>query len=388
MKKTVVLGVSSGIAAFKTLELIKQLRKDSVDVYVVMTESATKMILPSEFENASGNKILSHLFEKDFDYKKILEAREVEHIELADKADVFVIAPATANIIAKLAYGIADDYLTTVALAVTAPIIICPSMNVNMWHNPLVQKNIAKLKQLGYIIIHPEKGMLACGYEGVGRLAKIAAIKSIIDEQLAKTFSLKGKKLIVTAGGTLEKIDDVRFIANRSSGKMGISLAEALYERGAEVLLLRAKNSVTPRYHLKEELFETTQDLFYLIKKYSNDYAYLYHNAAVSDFTVKNKTVGKLSSKYAKTLILSPQIKILEEVKKINPSIKLIAFKAEAESDLDKLKYTAEKKLKESHADVVIANDISKKDRGFEADDNEVVIVLANGETKTSTLCS
>lgn len=382
MKKTVVIGIASGIAAFKVLDLIKKLREENYEIVVVMTESATKMITPDEFEKASGNKVLIQLFEKDFDYKKILEARVVEHIALADKADVMVIAPATANTIAKLAHGIADDYLTTTALAVTAPIILCPSMNVNMWHNPAVQENIAKLKKLGYLIINPEKGMLACGYEGVGRLAEITVIEKIIKEQLSITASLKGKKFIVTAGGTLEKIDDVRFIANRSSGKMGIALLEALYERGADVLLLRAKNSVMPRYHVKEELFETTQDLFSLIKKYGKEYQYMYHNAAVSDFTVKNAITGKLSSKNSNTLILDPQIKILEEIKKINPDIKLIAFKAEFEPDPDKLKLAAENKLRESHADAVIANDISRPDRGFEADTNEVLLVLRSGQTK------
>jgi phosphopantothenoylcysteine decarboxylase/phosphopantothenate--cysteine ligase len=381
MKKTILLGVASGIAAFKILELIKQLRANEYEVVVVMTESATKMISPLAFEKESGNKVLTKLFEKDFDYKKILEARIVEHIDLADKTDVMVIAPATANTVAKLAHGLADDYLTTTALAVTAPIIICPSMNVHMWHNPAVQENIAILKNLGYIIIHPAKGMLACGYEGVGRLAEITDIKKIISEQLVKTSYLKGLKIIVTAGGTREKIDDVRFIANRSSGKMGIALTEALYERGADVLLLRAKDSVEPRYHIKEELFETTDDLFSLIKKYAREYQFFYHNAAVSDFTVKNSSNGKLSSKEPKTLLLNPQIKILDEIKKINPAIKLVGFKAEFESDLDTLKNAAESKLKESDADAIIANDISKPDRGFESNSNEVVIVLKNGQT-------
>src|SRR5258708_2981444 len=153
MKKTVILGVTSGIAAYKTLALINELRKEGIDIFVIMTKKATQMISLTEFEKASGHKVLTELFEKDFDYKKILEKREVEHIALADKTNVMIIAPATANVIAKLAHGISDDFLTTTALAVTAPIIICPSMNVNMWHNPIVQENVEKLKSLGYFII-------------------------------------------------------------------------------------------------------------------------------------------------------------------------------------------------------------------------------------------
>lgn len=385
-KNTIVLGVTSGIAAYKTLELVKKLRDDNIDVFVIMTEKATQMIDAKEFEKVSGHQILTQLFEENFDYKEVLKDRKVEHIALADKADVMIIAPATANIIAKLAHGISDDFLTTTTLAVTAPIIICPSMNVNMWHNPIVQENIKKLKSLGYIIIDPAAGMLACGYEGVGRLAEINDIKDEIKNQLQRTNSMQGKKVLITAGGTKEKIDDVRFITNRSSGKMGAAIADACFERGAEVLLLRAKNSITPRYHMHEELFETAEELSSLIKKYAPVYDICFHSAAVSDFSVKNKIQGKLSSETGAVLQLEPQKKIIDQIKKINPHIKLIAFKAEYESDQNILKQLAYKKLKASQADAVIANDISQKDRGFEAGNNEVVIVLSNGESKFLSL--
>jgi len=385
---TIVLGVTIGIAAYKTLALIKKLRDDNIDVFVIMTEKATQMIDAKEFEKASGHQILTQLFEENFDYKEVLKDRKVEHIALADKADVMIIAPATANSIAKLAHGIADDFLTTTTLAVTAPIIICPSMNVHMWHNPVVSENIKKLKSLGYIIIDPTAGMLACGYEGVGRLAEITDIKDEIINQLQRTNAMRGEKILVTAGGTKEKIDDVRFITNRSSGKMGAAIADACYERGAEVLLLRAKNSVTPRYHMREELFETAEELSSLIKKYAPVYDMCFHSAAVSDFSVKNKIQGKLSSDKETILELEPQIKIIEQIKKINSHIRLIAFKAEYESNHTVLQELAKKKLEESHADAVIANDISQKDRGFEAENNEVVIVLSNGESKLFSLNS
>ncbi len=385
-KKTVVLGVTSGIAAYKTLELIKQLRDEKIDLHVVMTEKAKQMIAAEEFEKASGHKVSSDLFEENFDYKKILKDRIVDHIALADNADVMIIAPATANTIAKLAHGIADDFLTTTALAVTAPVIICPSMNVNMWHNPIVQENIKKLISLGYLIIHPTAGMLACGYEGVGRLAEIEDIKKEILKQLQITKSMLGKKVIVTAGGTREKIDDVRFITNRSSGKMGIAIAEACYERGADVLLIRAKSSVMPRYHIKEKTFDTSNELLSILKENLNNYDICYHNAAVSDFVVKNKIDGKFSSGNPLQIDLEPQKKIIEQIKQINPKINLIAFKAEYEKNMKKLEQAALQKLKESRADAVIANDISRNDRGFESDSNEVVIVLPNGKSQHFSL--
>ena len=186
MKKNILVGVCGGIAAYKILDLIKLLKNEGHEVFVIMTKGAAEMISLRDFEKASGNKGYTNLFEKNFDYKEVLKKRKVEHIELADKTDVMVIVPATANIIGKLSHGIADDFLTTTALAITAPIIICPSMNVNMWGNPLVQENLAKLKSVGYQIIEPTSGMLACGYEGVGRLEKIEIIKDEILKQLNK----------------------------------------------------------------------------------------------------------------------------------------------------------------------------------------------------------
>ncbi|MDZ4209911.1 MAG: bifunctional phosphopantothenoylcysteine decarboxylase/phosphopantothenate--cysteine ligase CoaBC, partial [Candidatus Curtissbacteria bacterium] len=328
-----------------------------------------------KFEKASGNKVAVELFEKDFDYQITLKEKKVAHVTLADKADVMVIAPATANIIAKLASGIADDFLTTTALATTAPIIICPAMNTNMWNNPATMQNIAKLKSLGYLIIEPTSGMLACGYEGRGKLMKVEEIKCEIIKTISYTNALIGQRVLVTSGATIEKIDDVRYITNRSSGKMGTAIAEECYKQGADVLLIRAKNSQTPRYLIKEELFATTQELFELIKKNIKNYDYIYHAAAVGDFFVKNPKGGKISSKSGLTLQLHKQIKIINQIKKLNPKIHLIAFKAEFSQSEKKLKEAAIKKLHESKADAIIANDISKKNSGFESDMNEVFIV-------------
>jgi len=379
MSQTIIFGVTSGIAAFKSIELVKELKNEGYDVRVVMTEHARKMINPKEFEKVSGNLVITELFEKGFDYKKILKNRKVSHISLADKADVMVICPATANIIAKLAYGIADDYLTTTALAVTCPIIICPAMNVNMWNNVIVQENLEKLQKRGFYIVNPIKGMLACGYEGIGRLADNQTIKQEILNCLNQSNSLKGKKIIVTAGGTMEKIDDVRFITNRSSGKMGVAIAEECFLKGAEVLLLRAKNSVSPRYPIKEELFTTADELLTLVKSNVKKYDYFYHAAAVSDFKPEIKTEGKISSKKELIIKLKPQVKILDGIKKINPNIFLIAFKAECISDQKKLTKIAFGRLKESNADIIIANDVGKNNKGFEVDTNEVTVIFKDG---------
>ncbi|MEK7096941.1 MAG: flavoprotein, partial [Patescibacteria group bacterium] len=195
MRKNILIGISSGIAAYKVLDLIKLLKNEGNEVFVIMTKGVVAMFPLQDFEKASGNRVFVNLFEKNFNYRDVLKKRKVEHIELTDKADVMVIAPATANIIAKLAHGIADDFLTTSALAFSRPIIICPSMNVNMWGNPIVQENLAKLKSVGYQVVEPASGMLACGYEGVGRLEDVEIINKEIIKLLKRNDSLKGKKI-------------------------------------------------------------------------------------------------------------------------------------------------------------------------------------------------
>lgn len=379
MKKTILIGITSGIAAYKILELIKLLKKEGLEVFIIMTEHAAKMVEMREFEEESGNKVFTNLFEKRFDYKKVLLKRKVDHIELADIADIMVIVPATANIVGKIASGIADDFLTTTTLAITAPVIICPSMNTNMWNNPIVQENIFKLKNLGYQIIGPTEGPLACGYEGKGRLEEVEVIKSEIMLQLNRTKSLEGKTVIVTAGGTIERIDEVRFITNKSSGKMGAAIADECFLRGANVLLLRAKTAVKPRYLIPEKTFETSDELFYIIKKKIKECDLIFHTAAVSDFYIHEEKKGKISSQNSHNLKLNPRQKIVDQMKKFSPKTKLIAFKAEYGLKESELIKKALVKLKESSADAIVANDVSKSDRGFQVDTNEVFIVLKNG---------
>lgn len=374
----VVVGITSGIAAYKMPGLVEMLTAAGSVVEVVMTASARKMVDPKEFEAITGRKVHHALFEEGFEYKDILSSRRVDHIALADAADVILIAPATANVIAKLAHGIADDFLTTMVLAGNSPIILSPSMNVHMWNNPVTQQNISILKQRGYSIIPPERGMLACGYEGPGRLPHLRKLREEVLKQIGFSHSLSGKKIIVTAGGTSERIDDARVISNRSSGKMGIALAEACHLRGAEVILLRATSSVAPRYVMREELFETSAELRTLLKKMVKVGDVVFHCAAVSDFKPAAVS-GKISSKKKIAVEFIPEKKIITEIKKWNPDIVLIGFKATSGDVFEHMYEKGLGKIREATADAIVVNDISRSDRGFEAEKNEVLLVYRDG---------
>ncbi|MDP3941363.1 MAG: bifunctional phosphopantothenoylcysteine decarboxylase/phosphopantothenate--cysteine ligase CoaBC [bacterium] len=388
MKKTVVLGITSGIAAYKMLDFLRLLKKEDVAIEVVMTAQAEKIVHPKDIERVTGKKVYTDLFEEGFDYKNILKVRKVDHIDLADRADVIVIAPATANVIAKLAHGIADDFLTTMVLASNSPIVLSPSMNVHMWNNPVTKENIATLKKLGFIIIPPERGLLACGYEGPGRLPHLEKIRDEVLHQSAKSKELTGRTVLVTAGATIEKIDDVRFITNKSSGKMGAALADECQLRGAKVILIRARNAVEPRYVMEQETFETFEELEKLVKKYIKSTDVMFHTAAVGDFSAKQKRYGKTKSNASFALHFTPQKKLSNEIKTLNPKIKLIVFKAEWGFSEKELVNRAKKKLLESRAESIVANDISQSDRGFAADENEVMIVKKNGDVKKINLAS
>jgi phosphopantothenoylcysteine decarboxylase/phosphopantothenate--cysteine ligase len=344
-----------------------------------MTEHATKLIEPKEFEKASGKKVAVKLFKPDFDYKKYIKNKKyIKHISLADKADLIVIAPATANVVAKLANGVADDLLTTTVLATQADIVVCPSMNVHMWNNKLTKNNIEKLKKLNLHVIEPEYGDLACGYKGKGRLPKIKKIERFINELLNKQNQLKNKRIIVTAGATQEEIDDVRIITNKSSGKMGIYIAEEAHRRGAKVTLIRGNTSIEPYYDFKDIKIKSVDDLFKEIKKNVKKNDIIIQAAAVSDFSV-DKIDKKISSKHKISIELKPTIKIIDQIKKINKKIKIIGFKAESKVSKKQLVDKAYEKLKDCSADFIVANDISKGVFGSET--NDVVIVGKKKET-------
>ena len=379
MKPTILLGITGGIAAVKLPILIGKLMKEEFNVRVIETPSAQRIIPTREIQKLTGHPVYTNLFDKNFDHKQILKNRRVEHIDLADSADLFVVVPATANAIAKLANGFADDYLTTTVLAVTCPVVVCPSMNVHMWTHPATQKNVQTLRGLGYHILGPDSGMLACGYTGAGRLMDIEKLTDAIVSFTSLTKPLSGKKVLVTAGGTIEPIDDVRVITNKSSGKMGVAIAEAAKRAGADVLLLRSKTSVRSRLGLTEIVFDTADSLEALMKIHCPLVDMCIHTAAVSDFQIKNKRSGKTSSDRPLALELEPRKKILESVKTYNPNIFLVAFKAESNvSDKESVRL-AKYRLSKAHADLIVANDVGRKNQGFQSDENEVFVIDKQG---------
>ena len=374
-KKTIVVGVAGGIAAYKVIDLVVQLRKLGANVHVIMTHHATMMVDPKNFKKASGNEVQESLFHPSIDYRAyIRKNKPIKHISLADIADLFLVCPATANIIGKISYGIYDDLLTTSISATAAPILICPAMNVKMWYNPIVQENVRRLQQHGYHFADPEYGELACGYKGVGRLAKGERILERAALLLRKRSDLKGKKVIVTAGATSEPIDPVRVITNRSSGKMGVAIAEQAYLRGAQVVLIKGANSIDARYPLDERRITTVKELHDEILEEIKDCDIVIHAAAVSDFTV-NSLTEKVKSNDPLHLELLPTFKILENIKKWNKKVFLVGFKAEHDLPQKELVERAFDLLKSADADLLVANDVGKKDRGFDVETNEVFVV-------------
>mgnify|MGYP001583462634 CR=1 FL=1 len=381
--KAIVIGVTGGIACYKVLDLIKELRKLGSNVHVIMTEHATHFVEVKDFEKASGNEVQTDLFHPKINYKDYIKKNKpIKHISLADIANLFLICPATANVIGKIANGIADDMLTTSITATIAPVLICPAMNVKMWKNPIVQENVKKLKKLNYHFVEPEYGELACGYKGVGRLANFKKILDRIGLLLKQKNDLKGKKILITAGATIEEIDPVRVITNKSSGKMGANIAEQAFLRDADVFLLMGYSSVEPSYNINHEKFTTVNNLFDKIKKNIKRYEIVIHSAAVSDFEINNKKNEKIKSTDALHLELTPTTKIFEKLKKMNKNIFLVGFKAEFKLNTNQLTNSAYNLLKSADADLVIANDVGKKGRGFDVNTNEVFIVDKNKNVK------
>lgn len=376
--KKIVIGITGSIACYKVLDLIKKLRKLKAKVYVIMTKHATKMVSVSDFEKVA-NEVRVHMFDPEFDYKDYIKKNKpIKHISFADIADLFLICPATANTIGKIANGLADDLLTSSILTTLAPVVICPAMNVKMWNNEIVNENIHKLRNKGFIFIDPEYGDLACGYKGVGRLANLDMIIERIIFLINKKDSLKGRKILVTAGATIEEIDPVRVITNKSSGKMGVYIAEEAYLRGAEVTLIRGENSVEPKFPLRDIKIKTARDLYNEIKKNLRNNNLIIHSAAVSDFEVNGKKNKKIKSGQILNLELSPITKILENIKKMKKNIFLVGFKAEYNVSNNILIERSFDLLKSAKADLIVANDVGKKGRGFDVETNEVFIVDKN----------
>lgn len=368
--KNIVIGVTGCIAAYKIAELIRHFVKADANVHVVMTESAIKFITPLTLSTLSKNKVHVDLFSKPEEFS-------IDHISIADKADLLLIAPATANIIGKISNGIADDLLSTVAMAVKVPVCIAPAMNCNMWANPIVQKNIEMLKGLDYDFIEPEEGDLACGYQGAGRMRNVSEIFAHVESIFSGDKFLKGKKILVTVGPTREYVDPVRFITNKSSGKMGIATARKAIDAGAEVTVITS----VPVDGLNAKIVnvETSSQMLESLNNCFDSTDVLVMTAAVADYTVKNysdKKIKKNPSQNEMTLELVKTQDLLAQMslkKKENQLI--IGFAAET----DDLIANAKIKLNSKKLDMIVANDVSRDDIGMGSDYNEVTFICRDG---------
>ncbi len=377
MPKTVGIGVTGGIAAYKIAELVSKLKKDDIDVIVIMTEAATEFITPLTFKTLSGREVLVDLWDDSREWK-------VQHIGAAEQLDLLVIAPATANFIAKIAHGLADNLLSTIVLANTSPLLVVPAMNHNMYKNQVVQDNIKKIRDYGYMVMEPDSGVLACGVTGQGRLPEIDQIYAEIKKLLYPKQDLLGKRLMVNAGTTCEDIDPVRFIANRSTGKMGFSIARDALARGADVILVCGNSALEPPPGVKFIPVRGAEEMCEVMQKYQPACDIIIGAAAVGDFRIKTKSEQKMkktenaSEELVLTMVGTPDIlKTLGKNKK--PHQVMIGFAAETENIVE----NAEKKLETKNLDFIVANDVTMEGAGFAGDTNIVTFISRNGEIES-----
>jgi phosphopantothenoylcysteine decarboxylase/phosphopantothenate--cysteine ligase len=370
--KKVVVGITGGIAAYKAAEFVRLLIKEEVHVHVVMTENAQKFIAPLTFQTLSGNPVVSDPF-------ALLEDAQIGHIALADLAELVVILPATANIIGKIANGIADDFLSTMVMATKAPVLFVPSMNVNMWENKALQKNIQTLLEMGYHLLEPGEGELACHWYGKGRLPELNEVVEKMEDILS-TKDLKGEQVLITGGPTQEPIDPVRFITNRSSGKMGYALAKIARRRGAEVILITGPTSLPlPRKDFKFLPVRSAEEMRKAVFNSLEGSSVVIKAAAVSDYRPKVISEKKIKKGESDTTLALERTKdILKELGKKKGNRILIGFAAETED----LIANAKKKLKEKHLDFIVVNDVTRPGAGFSSDTNQVKIIDPSGQVK------
>lgn len=364
--KNIVVGVTGGIACYKACELVSTLVKSGANVDVIMTKNAERFVSRLTFETLTGNRAVTDMFERDFVY-------EIEHVSLAQKAHLFVIAPATANIIAKINRGIADDMLSTTVMATKSPVIICPAMNDGMYSNVNFQENLSGLRKKGYVIVDAAEGRLACGTVGKGRFTDVSEILKEIERQLFKKMDFAGKTVMVTAGPTVEEIDGVRFISNHSSGKMGCEIARAAKERGAHVILIAGKITA-PAPAVERIDVRTTRQMRDAVMENLERADIIIKAAAPSDYRVVNRAKNKIKSD-SLTLVLEKNPDIAQEVGERKGDKKLVIFCAETENLIE----NALQKIRNKHADMIVANDVTREGAGFETDTNIVTIIDSKG---------
>ncbi|WP_352407712.1 bifunctional phosphopantothenoylcysteine decarboxylase/phosphopantothenate--cysteine ligase CoaBC [Acetoanaerobium noterae] len=370
MSKTVVLGVSGGIAAYKACDVVSRLRKENIQVNVIMTKHATEFVSALTFQSISQNPVAVEMFEPVTNW-------DIEHISLAKKADIFLIAPATANVIGKIANGIADDMLSTTVMATKAPVVIAPAMNTNMYENPVTQANIQKLKDLGYIFIEPGYGRLACGDLGPGKLAEPDLIVENIKFLLNKTDELKGKNVLVTAGPTQEAIDPVRYITNKSTGKMGYALAYQAALMGAKVTLVTGPTNIEIPFGISEVIkIKSAGQMYEAVTSRFDEMDIVIKSAAVADYKPKNISDSKIKKSDSDLVLeLDRNKDILFELGKLKTKQVLVGFAAET----DDLIANAQKKLAKKNLDFIVANDLKQEGAGFAGDTNIAKLLFADG---------
>jgi phosphopantothenoylcysteine decarboxylase/phosphopantothenate--cysteine ligase len=363
----ITVGVSGGIAAYKAAELVRALQRQALEVHVVMTEGACKFVQPLTFAALTGHKVITSLWDEWNSAEASPEQSGIEHIAEAQWAEALVVAPATANILAKFAHGIADDFLSTMYLATQAPVLVAPAMNVNMWDHPATQANLEILRQRGVRVIEPGTGELACGMVGAGRMAEPEAIVDAVLSALGRRHDLAGEVVLVTAGGTREALDPVRFLGNRSSGKMGYALAEAAHSRGAKVILISGPSALYPPAHCELVKVTTAGEMRNAVLERMTEATLVVKAAAVADYRPVTVSEQKLKRTGPMTIELAPTEDILAEVvRRRRPGQLIVGFAAETENRLE----NGRAKLLRKGADAIVVNDVANEGVGIDADTN------------------
>lgn len=372
--KKIVLGVTGGIAVYKAVDLVRRLRKAGCEVRVVMTEHAQQFVTPLTFKEISGNAVATSMWNANQEFN-------VEHIALANWADVFLVAPATANILAKMACGLADDLLSTTLLAAQAPIVVCPAMNTGMYQNPATQENIAKLQERGVTVMPPAVGHLACGTSGPGRLPEPQQIVEFMSAFFAgREGDLRGLRVLVTAAGTREPIDPVRYVGNRSSGKMGYAVAQMAAERGADVLLISGPSALAAPPNVRVVNVETTNEMLEACLAAYGDVDIVIKAAAVADYRPRDVADQKIKKKTddALTVVMDKNPDILKTLGAKKEQQVLVGFAAETQN----LLANAREKVVKKNLDMIVANDVTAAGAGFNSDTNIVKFLFANGDVR------
>jgi len=366
----VALGVTGGIAAYKAAEIVRLLQDRGVRVQVVMTRAAQEFVRPLTFAALSGEKVITGMFAPGEEHAANIDSA-IEHIAVAQSIDALLVAPATADVLAHFAQGIASDFLTTLYLATTAPVVVAPAMNVNMWNHPATQANLEILRSRGVKVIEPGAGYLACGMTGAGRLAENEAIVAAVLEAMGAAQDLSGETILITAGPTREKIDPARYLTNRSSGRMGYAVAEAALRRGARVLLVSGPTSLTPPGAAELTRVESAEQMRDAVLNLLAQATIVIKAAAVSDYRAKSVSPQKIKRKGPLTLELEPTADILKEISLRKQSQIVVGFAAETENVLE----NARQKLSAKQLDAIVVNDVSREGIGFDSDRNEATII-------------